>query len=280
VTLALTIALSWALGGLMHFWPRLPPLWRWVVSIATSAGGVTFLVAALAAEGSREGETRALVVLGPSFLTETSSASESLHYYVLTAVCLLLGFMGLVLGDPLSQWLRRRWVRSAVSVAWLVTTIRFLLEKSAAPTILTEGVGITWMAPVAGVLFAVCLRSEGRPLRDVLRPVIRYGYAVRAFVAFVGVMATRWHLGSHYDVSAVTSVTPGLTGAEYTFVSGSWSQVAWLTLLPQLVVLPLFTMATTLAGCLLAWRLVPATTLRRSDLSATAGAGAPSRGGR
>lgn len=263
LTLALSIALSWALGGLMHFWPRLPPLWRWTASVATSAAGVIFLVAGIAAEGLREGETRALVVLGPSVLTGTSSASASLHYYVLTAVCLLLGFAGLVLGDPISKWLKRYWVLSAVAVAWLVTAIRFLLERSAAPTILTEGVGITWMAPVAGILFAVCLRSEGRPLRDALEPLLVYAYGVRGFVALVGVVATRLHLGTHYDVSPVTSFTLGLTGTEYTFVSGSWAQIAWLTLLPQLVVLPVLTAVSGLIGCLLAWRFVPGPAVQR-----------------
>ena len=97
-TLALTIALSWALAGLMHFWPRFPGQWRRFISIATSAAGLAFLIAGTAAEGLREAETTSLVVLGPAYLTGTASASASLHYYVLTAVCLLLGFAGLAFG--------------------------------------------------------------------------------------------------------------------------------------------------------------------------------------
>ena len=75
----------------MHWWPRLSGLWRRRVSIATSAAGVAFLVAALQAEGLRESALTSTVVVGPTVLTATASASASLYYYVLTAFCLLLG---------------------------------------------------------------------------------------------------------------------------------------------------------------------------------------------
>jgi hypothetical protein len=255
VNLALTIALSWALGGLMHFWPLLPGRWRRALSIATSAAGLAFLLAGTAAEGQRETETTSLVVLGPAYLTGSASASASLHYYVLTAVCLLLGFAGLAFGTPLARWLRRHWVLSAVAVAWLVTVIRFLLEKSAAPALLTQAVGVTWMAPVAGAFFAVSLRAEGRHLRDLVRPLVGYAYLVRGFVALVAVLATRFGLGTHYDYSPLVRVT--LTGTEYVFAGGSWWQILWLSLLPQLVVWPAYTLAAGLVGGTLTWRWSP-----------------------
>ena len=263
-TLVLTIALSWALGGLMHFWPHFPAPWRRTASIASSAAGLGFLLAGLAAEGLRETETTAFVVLGPSYLTGTSSASASLHYYVLTAVCLLLGFTGLVFGGPMSRWLSRHWLVSAASVAWLVTVIRFLLERSAAPALLIQVVGVTWMAPVAGAFFAVCLRAAGRPLKALIGPLVAYAFLVRAFVALVGILATRLHLGTHYDVSSLVSVTLGLTGTEHSFESGGWSQIFWLTLLPQLAILPLFTGVSGLLGSALVWRWSPGPGQRRT----------------
>lgn len=270
-TVALTIALSWTLGGLMHFWPRLPAPWRRVLSVATSAAGLAFLVAGTAAEGLREVETTALVVLGPSYLTGTSSASASLHYYVLTAVCLLLGFGGLALGEPLSRWLARHWLVSAASVAWLITVIRFLLEKSAAPHLLTQVVGITWMAPVAGAFFAVSLRDEGRGLRDLVRPLVTYAYLARGFVVLVAVLATRLRLGTHYDVSPLVRVSLGLTGTEHVFAAGSGLQLLWLSLAPQLVVWPIYTVVAGLAGGLLAWRWVPRILRRRRAATLTPG---------
>lgn len=276
-TVALTIALSWALGGLMHFWPRLPGRWRRPVSVATSAAGLAFLVAGTASEGLREVETTSLVVLGPSYLTGTSSASASLHYYVLTAVCLLLGFAGLAFGGSLSRWLKRHWLSSATAVAWLITLIRFLLEKSAAPHLLTQVVGITWMAPVAGAFFAVCLRDEGRSLRELFRHLVAYAFLARGFVVLVSVLATRLQLGTHYDVSPLVRIMLRLTGSEAIFAAGSWSQLFWLSFVPQLVVWPVFTVAAGLAGGFPAWRWFPRALRRRSPASLSPKALASSR---
>lgn len=267
VTFALTVALSWALGVLMHWWPRLPARWRRVASVAASAAGIVFLVAGTAAEGLREAETTSTVVLGQAQLTATASASASLHYYVLTAVCLLLGFAGLVLGERLARWLSRHWVLSAAAVAWLITVIRFLLERTASPHLLTQVVGVTWMAPVAGAWFATRRRDEGRNLASVLPPLAAYAYLVRGFVALVAVSATRMHLGTHYDVSPLVRVSLGFAGGVQTFEAGSWSQILWLSLVPQLVIWPLYTVAAGLAGAALIWRLLPRATPRPGPAS-------------
>jgi len=260
---ALVVLLSWALAGLMHWWPRLPAAWRLRISVATSAAGVVFLIAGIDAEGLREAATRSVVVVGPATLTATASASASLYYYVLTAVCLLLGFAGLVFGEPLARFLAPRVVTSATLVAWLVTVIRFLLEKSAAPEVLTQAVGVTLMAPVAGALFAAALRSaDGGTWRDLLRPLWGYAYLVRGFVVLVALIATRLHLGSHYDVSPFVRIPVALTDQTYAFESGSVSQLFWLVLLPQLLVWPLFTVVTGLLGGGLVLRL-PGPTRRR-----------------
>jgi hypothetical protein len=240
-TLPLTIALAWALAVLLHWWPRLSAAWRLRLSVATSAAGIGFLVAAVQAEGLRESALTSMVLVGPATLTAIASASASLYYYVLTAACLFLGFAGLALGEPLSRWLAPRWLASSVAIAWMLTVVRFLLEKSAAPALLVQAVGVTWLAPVAGAYLATSLlpaRARGKPL---LRALLAYAYLVRGFVAVVGLVATRFGLGTHYDVSAVTSVAVSLTGHGYDFEPGGWRQAFWLTLVPQLVVWPLFT---------------------------------------
>ena len=262
VTFSLTVALSWALGVPMHWWPDLPARGRRWASLATSAAGIVFLVAGIAVEGQRETETTSMVLLGPASVTATASASASLYYYVLTAVCLLLGFAGLVLGERLSRWLSGHWVLSAVAVAWLITTIRFLLERTASPHLLTQAVGVTWMAPVAGAWFATHRRDEGRRLGSLLRPLVGYAYLVRGFVVLVAVLATRLQLGTHYDVSPLVQVDLGVVGGVQTFEAGSWPQVLWLSLVPQLVVWPLYTVVAGLAGGGLVWRWLPRPTPR------------------
>jgi hypothetical protein len=231
----------------MHWWPRLSGERRRRCSLATSALGIAFLVAALRAEGLRESALKSVVLVGPAVLTATASASASLYYYVLTATCLLLGFAGLTFGDRLSRWLHPRMLLSSVAVAWLVTIVRFLLEKSAAPVLLVQAVGVTWFAPVAGAYFATGLLPAAPIWRPLLRTLVAYAFLVRGFVALLGILATQLGLGTHYDVSAVTSLRLALTGGAYTLVPGGWQQALWLTLVPQLVAWPVFTV---LAGML------------------------------
>ncbi|HEX9188204.1 MAG TPA: hypothetical protein VGB87_14085 [Vicinamibacteria bacterium] len=253
-TLPLSAALAWGLALLMHWWPRLDAPWRRRLSVATSAAGLGFLVAAVQAEGLRESALTSVVLVGSATLTATTSASASLYYYVLTAVCLLLGFAGLALGEPLSRWLAPRVLLNSTLVAWLVTLVRFLLEKSAAPAFLVDAMGVTWLAPVAGAYFA---SDRGRRLdpRGLARLLARYAFLVRGAVAAVGVASTRLGLGTHYDVSPVTSVPVAFTGVSVSLAPASASQLFWLTLVPQLVLWPVYTVVAGLAGAALA-RLV------------------------
>jgi hypothetical protein len=254
-TLPITIALAWALAVLLHWWPRLDASWRLRISAATSAAGVSFLVAAVEAEGQRESALTSMVLMGPATVTATASASASLYYYVLTAACLLLGFAGLALGEPLSRWLAPRWLATSVSVAWALTLVRFLLEKSAAPPLLVQALGVTWLAPVAGAYLATGLSPAQSGWRPVLRSLLAYAFLVRGFVAAFGLAATQLGLGSHYDVSGVTTVPVALTGDVYTFVARGWRQALWLTLVPQLLAWPLFTIVAGWLGARLAGAL-------------------------
>jgi hypothetical protein len=238
----------------MHWWPRLPARWRRRLSVATSAAGLGFLVAAVQAEGLRESALTSVVLVGSATLTATTSASASLYYYVLTAVCLLLGFAGLALGETLSRWLAPRVLLSSTLVAWLVTLVRFLLEKSAAPAFLVDAVGVTWLAPVAGAYFASDPGARLDP-RGLARLLARYAFLVRGVVAALGVAATRLGLGTHYDVSPVTSVPVALAGASFSLAPASAAQLFWLTLVPQLLLWPVYTVVAGLFGATLA-RLV------------------------
>lgn len=254
--LALTIALAWSLGALVHWWPRLGAPARRRLSIAMNLAGLVFLIAAVQAEGLRETAITSSVILGPSRHTATASASASLYYYVLTGVCLLLGFGGLAIGEPLARWLRPRFLLSSVAVAWLVTLVRFLLEKSAAPAALTQATSVTWLAPVAGAYLAAGLRETRPGWRALLRTLAGYAFLTRAVVALLSLVATHERLGTHYDVSGLTAVPLALTGGVYAFVPGSARQIFWLTLVPQLVAWPVFTVLAGAAGAAV-WLRVP-----------------------
>jgi hypothetical protein len=254
---ALTAAVSWSLAVLMHWWPRLSAPARRRISMTANVAGIAFLVAAIRAEGLRESAITSVVILGPAYRTAIASASASLYYYVLTGACLLLGFAGLALGEPLSRGLAPRFLASSVAVAWLVTLVRFLLEKSAAPALLAQAISVTWMAPVAGAYLATCLGGVRQAARPLLRLLVAYALLVRVPVAVLGLVATLHALGTHYDVSSLTTVPFALAGGTRAFVPGSARQIFWLTLLPQLVLWPVFTVVAGLAGGLAALPLAP-----------------------
>ena len=210
------------------------------------------LILAMSTEGFRESPTVAVFLLGRPYVLENTAASAGLPYYVLTGVLLLLGFAGLAVGDEAASRFRRRPLAIAVGLSLLVTAVRFLLEKAAAPAGWTHAVGITWMAPVVGVYLALQFRAEKRSFSALLGALTLYAFAVRGAVALLMLVATRWRLGSHYDVSSLTLVANPMTGQVYSFTAGSASQIVNVAILPQLVVWPIYTVLAGLLGAALA----------------------------
>jgi hypothetical protein len=104
----------------------------------------------------------------------------------------------------------------------------------------------------------------GASVAGVFRPLVAYAFLARGFVVLVAVLATRLQLGTHYDVSPLVRIMFRLAGSEQVFVAGSWSQLFWLSLVPQLVVWPVYTVGAGLVGGFLAWRWVPQTLRHRS----------------
>jgi hypothetical protein len=198
----------------------------------------------------------AVVVLGPAYVTEQASASASLPYYVMTGVCLLLGTAGLAVSDTTARRLGSHWLATAIVLSLLVTATRFALDKAAAPPSWTRPIGITWLAPIVGAFFALNAKKEGRGLGTVAWSLLVYGFAVRGAVALLNVLATTLRLGSHYDVSNLVYIKNPMTSRWYEFASGSFEQLFFLALLPQLVFWPIFTVVTGMMGAVLALRLV------------------------
>lgn len=248
LTRTLVMLAAWGGTVLLLWWPRLGGPERRKLALLSSGAGLLALVLAMSAEGFRESPTMAVFLLGTPYVTEKASASASLPYYVLTGVFLALGFAGLALGDEEARGVVKHWLLAAIGLSWLVTAVRFALEKVAAPGLWTQAVGVTWMAPVVGAFFAVCLHAEGRGFRPLLSALVAYAYAVRGAVALLMVVATRLHLGSHYDVSPLVLVYNPLTGRSYSFEPGSAEQIWSVSIVPQLVVWPIYTVLAGLLG--------------------------------
>jgi len=248
-----------AVGAVLLCWPRLSGPWRRTLALCTSGVGLVFLILALNTQGLRESASTAVFLVGRPYVTEHVSASASLPYYVATALCLLLGTAGLALSEDVVRVLRDRWLATAIALSLAVTATRFWLEKVAAPPALCWAVGVTWLAPVVGAVFAFNLRREGKDgFAALTLALLVYGFAVRAAVAALMVAASTQRLGSHYDVSALVRVRNPFTGSLYTFVPGSFNQVWTVGVIPQLAVWPVYTVLTGFLGAALALRVASA----------------------
>jgi hypothetical protein len=246
----LTAGVVWPAAALALNWGRLAGHRRRAVALLTSLAGITALVVALSAHGQRETLTTGQFLLGGGYVTGHTSASASLRYYVATAVCLLLGTAGLAVPDETAGRLRQHWVGTAIGLSLVITGLRFALEKVAAPMSWTNPVGITWLAPVVGAFFLRNARDEGKGFRAVLGWLTAYALASRGAVALLIVAASLWQLGSHYDLSRVTDVW--FWGGMHRFEAGSFRQILYLGVLPQVTFWVAYTVVTGLMGAALA----------------------------
>jgi hypothetical protein len=242
----LTALVVWSAAALILGWGRLSDTWRRTLALLSSAGGLVALMIALGAHGQREALTTGQFLLGGAYVTGHASASASLRYYVVTAVCLLVGTLGLALPDEAARRLDRHWVANAIGLSAGVTALRFALEKVAAPMSWTHPVGITWLAPVVGAVFWHRARENGKSLRAVTGWLFAYALGARGTVALLMVIASVLRLGSHYDLSAVTWVKSW--GRSFTFDAGSLHQILYLGVLPQLTFWVCYTVVAGLVG--------------------------------
>lgn len=240
---------TWGVALVFLFWGSLPFRWRRVFALLTSACGVAFLALGLQTEGQRESPTVGSILMGAPYVAERVSASASLPYYVVTGVLLALGFIGLALGDDIVFALSRRPLLNAVALSWAVTGLRAVLEKAAAPEPWARLVGITWLAPVVGAYFALCLRREGRGLKDLVLYLGGYAFAVRGAVAALMIVASTLQLGTHYDVSRLGDVY--FLGRTVSLEPGTWRSILSISGFSQLVFWPIYTLLSGLIGAAL-----------------------------
>jgi hypothetical protein len=232
-------------------WPRMSGPRRRMVALVCSGVGLVLLVLALQTEGQREAPTTTRFLLGEGFVSGQASASASLPFYVATGVCLLLGTVGLALPDESTRRLDKHWLGAAVALALSVTAVRFLLERVAAPPNWTYPVGISWLGPPVGAFFLWRLREERRGLRALLASLLLFGLLARGAVAALMAVATLGRLGTHYDLSRLVRVRMPFSAEAVPFLPGSWEQVVFLAIAPQLTFWVVFTVLTGLAGAAL-----------------------------
>ncbi len=241
-TQAVYVAGVWVAAAAVLGWGRLSGPARRALALLASLAGLLFLVRAVNSEGLNESPTVRVFLFGTPYVSERAAASASLPYYVLTAVCLSLGTLGLAVRDDVARKLARHWLATAIVLGFATSLLRFCLEKVAAPGPLTFVMGVTWFPPIVGAFFAVAVREEGGGVTAFLSALLRYALAVRGFVTLMMAAATALRLGTHYDVSSVRTMY--MWGRTLWFVPGTFYQFRVLALEPQLGVWPLITIVT------------------------------------
>lgn len=237
----LAIVAAWGAAAAVLSWSYWPSRVRAAAGVLMSAFGLAFIVIALQTEGVDEASSRSVYIAGPAYITDQASAAASQKYYVLAGLCLMLGTTALAINDAGARWLTENPLKVAIGYSLVISVLRFILERAAAPPPLAYAVGITWLVPLIGVYLALGVRREGAGTLRLLRWLAIYAIATRAAVAALVVLATRLQLGSHYDVSALTQVRSFISGRVYVFESASWQQILELAVVPQVVVWPLYT---------------------------------------
>ncbi len=254
ITRAAAVALAWGAAGLLLGWPYLPDRWRRALALAASLLGLGFLLVALNTEGVREASSVSGFLLGAAFVHTRVSASASVPWYLLTAVCLLLGVAGLALGERAAESLRRRFFWSAVGLTCAVALLRFAFEKAAAPMALARLFGVVWLAPVVGAFLLRNLEPDDPRASRLTRALLAYALLTRGFVVGLYAVVSALRLGTHFDITPVTRARlPGSAGV-IEFASGSALQFATFVLVPQMTLWVGYTLLAGWCGALLAGR--------------------------
>lgn len=251
----LPIAGVWALSALVLGWAYLADAWRRLFALLVSVAGLAFLIVAVNTEGLREAPTIGDFLFGTPFVLTQASASASLPYYLLTALCLLLGLAGLAVGERAAEALRRHPLAAAIALTGAVALLRFGFEKAAAPPALSRLFGVTWLAPVTGAFLFLNLNGAPRVWRRLVHALLVYAVATRGLVVALYVAASGLRLGSHYDIVPLDRIGPFLGGRTIEFERGGVAQVLGLILLPQLTFWVLYTLVVGLLGALAVWGL-------------------------
>ena len=272
---SLMLLAVWTVAAVLLAWGFLPESWRRGLALLTSLSGLALLIVAMGTEGLRESSTVRDSLLATPVVSERTSASASLPYYVLTAVCLLLGTAGLATNERVARNLARHPLAMAIMVSLFVTALRFALEKVAAPRSWSYAVGVTWLIPVVGAFLAIRIVAEGQGFRRLVGALLVYAYAVRGAITALMLVATWLTLGSHYDITPQTMVRTLFTGETHEFVPGSFAQMLNLGVFPQLVLWPILTLVGGLLGAALVWLPMSLFRRRRVDVRPDAGVTAP-----
>jgi hypothetical protein len=123
-------------------------------------------------------------------------------------------------------------------IALGVTLLRFTLEKFAVSQSLAEAAGIGWLT----VPFAMYFGLRAHRFRELFVNLALFVWSARLPVVILMVLASYLRWGTHYDISSLTHLDTQWGRLNYQ--PNSFRQHLHMIYLAQLVIMPLYSMAT------------------------------------
>jgi hypothetical protein len=123
-------------------------------------------------------------------------------------------------------------------IALAVTLLRFMLEEFAVSQSLAEVAGIGWLT----VPFAIYFALRANRWRELFVNLALFVWSARLPVVILMVLASYLRWGTHYDISSLTHLDTQWGRLKYQ--PNSFRQHLHIIYLAQLVIMPLYSMAT------------------------------------
>lgn len=222
----------------IFYWRTIPYFWRNVISGLAGISGLATIIFGLTLKSPSVAGIEAI------FFGTAYETSREIHAGYLSSLVFGLGLILFALAGCFPGLLKRfSWtehilfVPLSLSVVFLIW--RLLLEKTAAPSALSSMIGMIWLPPAIGVFLAFELTGKKHRVKELIRTLAMYAWLARSLVAVLMVTLSFLKLGSHYDISAVTSIDSPFGKRSYS--PNSFRHHLELIYIPQLLFWPLVT---------------------------------------
>lgn len=208
---------------------------RRLLAVSSIGIGSVFLAIAYGATGDRTTRLRALFLHHHCVVDEPTAPAAMLPL-LLGVTALSAGLLGLLGGRS-----TRLGLAAPLTLAAVLTTLRYGIDLAAAPEPLAHAFGVTWMIPGLG-LFAALRQQQGES-KSLLLDLAVLAIGIRAPALTANAITTHFDLGSHYSLVRVERIAIPFADGPAHFVPQSLHQFLLLGVLPQLVIWPLITFA-------------------------------------
>lgn len=222
----------------IFYWRSIPYNWRTAVSALVGVSGLAMIIYGFTRKGL------SVVSVEAIFFAQPYEASREIHSQYLSFLVFGAGLLLFAVAGYYSGLLKRfQWTEHILFVPLTLSFVfvvwRLLLEKTAAPNSLSSMIGVVWLPPAIGVFLAFELAGKKHRVKELIKALAVYAWAVRIPVAALMVALSFLKFGSHLDLSAITSINSPF--GKLTYSPNTFRHHLNLIYIPQLLFWPLYT---------------------------------------